>query len=286
MPESIRVLYIIVNYRRADLCATLAQSLLALPGGSAVHVQILDNSESQEDKDRLGQLTTSRNLSVVTPPRNLGFYGGANFGLAAYLGSAPLPDWVVVSNPDIAFPDDDFLTNLLEVAITPNLGALAPDIRLAPETSQWGRGHPQNPLMEERPSLGRMRLLEIVHGWGFLYALVEMRHRLKTRRPARPPGLPRPIHAPHGSAIVFSRNYFERGGTLEHGVFLYGEELFVAEELRLRGLQCLFEPRLKLCHVGGVTTRALGSRRQRLHNHGALRFVRQRYYTGSKSKKD
>jgi len=71
----------------------------------------------------------------------------------------------------------------------------------------------------------------------------------------RPLGLPsesgevEPIYAAHGSFLAFHRSYFERGGTLGHGAFLFGEEIFVAETARRLGLAVLFEPRVIVEHA-------------------------------------
>jgi GT2 family glycosyltransferase len=279
------ILYIIVNYRRAQLCAELAHKVLALPQSGQTDVMILDNSETDEDKNFLAALPPRERLIIVTPPRNLGYFGGGDFGLTSYLAKNALPNWVIVSNPDIDFPDDQFLTTLCSIQPQQDIGALAPDIRLAPEKSRWDQGVAQNPMMEIRPSATRMRLLEIIYRIPALYWLMAMRYRWRVRRKTvtMPSRQARAIYAAHGSATVFTRRYFECGGNLRHGVFLYGEELFVAEELRSRGLKCLFEPRLRLCHVGGATTSILGTRRLRGFNYEAIRYLRRRYFSGADS---
>jgi GT2 family glycosyltransferase len=54
------------------------------------------------------------------------------------------------------------------------------------------------------------------------------------------------IYAPHGSCIVFGRHYFEAGGTFDHPVFLFNEELFVAEMALAKGLGVMFCPSLEI----------------------------------------
>ena len=280
-----RVLYIVVNHRRAQLCAELAHKILAMPKSGQTDVMVIDNSEADEDAHFLAALAPNDRLIIATPPRNLGYFGGADFGLTSYLEKAALPDWDIVSNPDIDFPDDHFLGALSAMPSQPDIGALAPDIRLAPEKTLWSQGVPQNPMMEKRPSGARMRLLEMIYRIPALYRLMELRHRWHVRRKmlAVPSRQARAVYAAHGSAIVFARRYFESGGNLRHGVFLYGEELFVAEELRLRNLKCLFEPQLRLCHVGGSTTGALKIGRVRRFNYEAIRYLRRRYFGGADS---
>jgi hypothetical protein len=64
----------------------------------------------------------------------------------------------------------------------------------------------------------------------------------------------RRIYAPHGSFIVFSREYFDRGGTLAHVPFLYGEEIMVAETARRLNLAVVYDPGFQIKHVEHSTT--------------------------------
>lgn len=279
-----RVLYIIVNYKKAALCLELAKSILAQPGSDSVHIMIVDNSETELDSKMLSESPTARNVSIFTPRKNLGFYGGAQAGLASYIERLGVPDWTIVSNPDIDFPDGNFFTLLLTRPQIPNLGVIAPDIRMTPVQSGWQGGAPQNPMTESRPSKMRLRQLELLCRFPFLYWMLELRRWLRMN--ARPRHLKqaaraRKIYAAHGSATIFAKEYFSRGGNLRHELFLYGEELFVAEELLLLGLTCWFEPELKLSHIGGATTGALGTTAQRRYAYEALRFIRKRYFSGA-----
>jgi len=67
---------------------------------------------------------------------------------------------------------------------------------------------------------------------------------------------PTEIYAPHGSFIIFSREYFERGGSLKPGAFLYAEELFVAETCRRLGLKAVYWPVIQVAHDEHVSTAA------------------------------
>ena len=72
----------------------------------------------------------------------------------------------------------------------------------------------------------------------------------------------RKIYAPHGSCIIFNKNYFERGGTLDHISFLFGEEIFVGETVRNLRLNVLYIPEIKVRHyehssIGNVISRRI-----------------------------
>ena len=70
-----------------------------------------------------------------------------------------------------------------------------------------------------------------------------------------------PIYAAHGSLFVFHRSYFDMGGDLSHGTFLFGEEIFVAETILRLGLTILYDPRFCVVHKEHLTTGQLPSRK-------------------------
>jgi GT2 family glycosyltransferase len=81
------------------------------------------------------------------------------------------------------------------------------------------------------------------------------RHHLNFRRPslwaARTD-----VYAPHGAFLIFSRSYFEAGGYIDDGFFLYAEEFSVAEICRQLQLRVVHDPGLRVWHnAHGVTGR-------------------------------
>src|SRR4029077_13065198 len=63
------------------------------------------------------------------------------------------------------------------------------------------------------------------------------------------------VFAPHGAFVVFHKSYFEAGGTLRYGSFLFGEEIFVGETALRLGRRVVFDPRLEVIHAGGISVR-------------------------------
>jgi len=57
------------------------------------------------------------------------------------------------------------------------------------------------------------------------------------------------IYAPHGSFMILGASYFQKGGNLRHGTFLYAEEILVAETARDLGLRIRYVPALEVRHA-------------------------------------
>ena len=52
------------------------------------------------------------------------------------------------------------------------------------------------------------------------------------------------MYAPHGAFIIFTNNYLRSIAKINYPRFLFGEEVFVAEESRLNSLKITYEPNL------------------------------------------
>ena len=121
-------LIIAVNYKTDDHAAQLARSL-ACYSNQDLAIVLVDNSE-RDDPEAFARMIHEVNpdIQCVRPPANLGYFGGANFGLKQYLVDFPLPQWVIICNVDIEFRDPGFFATLRQLEATGGIGVVAPRI--------------------------------------------------------------------------------------------------------------------------------------------------------------
>lgn len=150
-------------------------------------------------------------------------------------------DYVLVSNTDLVFADD-FLSVLQN--LQSSAAILGPSIRS--EIS----GKEINPLYTQRPRAARMRLLAKVFRFYLSGALWQLmgwfyaKLRAKTCTTAQ-----KKIYAAHGSLLIVARPYFQAGLDFSYPIFLYGEEIWMAEHCSQKGLEIHFEPSLRASHI-------------------------------------
>ena len=265
VPPRPLALVICVNFHCEEDIRRFVAETLDQRGSDRLRVVVVDNGSDEAIDPPLASLADQDfRVSVLSPGANLGYYGGAAWGLQKYMETMTLPEWIVVSNPDIQFSGGDFFECLLRLYSFSPQAVIAPAI-FAPEL-----GGDQNPYMIERPSRFRIHFYK----WIFRFYITCLVYHLLT--PARTnagrllraglrsqassikaPLLPRAIYAPHGSFVLFHRSYFAAGGDIKHGARLYGEELFVAESARRLGLKVVYDPRLQVLHRRHSTTQAL-----------------------------
>src|SRR5262249_47411804 len=140
--QLLSTLLICVKYGANAETERFLDSIRSLPGQHALRVIVVENSVRSGWKGYFAEPA----FEAIQAPGNRGYFGGAHHALSLFLKQNPLPDWIIVSNTDLAIADSRFLERLSELAVLPNVGAVAPTIR------SLMTGRDQNPFMRSRPS--------------------------------------------------------------------------------------------------------------------------------------
>jgi GT2 family glycosyltransferase len=281
--KAFRVVVLPINYGDSDSVVEFLRSISRVRLFDRVSTVIVDNCSKEENlssiRHAIGQLP---NVELLESPTNRGYFGAAKFGLDHYLASGRgLPDWVVVCNHDVLIEDQDFLSKLFShdpmVA-----GVIAPRIRVLPSRED------QNPFMRGR--LGRWRRFTM-RFYSFAYPLGVTWDWLSRQKGAigaaisswvpRSNGIPARqfIYAAHGAFMIFSRRFFEAGGSLDDQLFLFGEEIAVAETCRSLSLPVIYEPSLSVLHNEHQSVGNGMSRRMYGYHRAAVKHVLSKYFS-------
>ncbi len=290
------ILTLCVNYHNEAETVGFVRGLLRQEGDFNQTVAVVDNSVPFRADSPLRSIRESdERVCVLWPDRNLGYFGGAAWGLCKYTDQFELPDWIIVSNSDIEMSQPDFLSNLI------GFHSSAPPAVIAPAIFSELSRRDLNPYMENRPTRLRMRSYKLLfryylisssyHALSFAKAMLRrksgnLRSIISGKIRPRPSFsnkvlLPRPIYAPQGSFVVFGRKYFECGGSLDHGAFLCGEEFFIAETARRLGLAVLYDPRLEVVHKEHATLSRYTSRQLLAFQRDACGYVTDTFFSES-----
>ncbi len=266
-----KVLIVCVNYFSTQDTIDYLESVLAcsLSADISLEITIADNTVPEDARLR-EWVNSQKCVELCHLGENYGFYGGAYRALENYLASAPLPEWVVVSNTDLAIRDVEFFSKL---ATIDSLG----NSIIAPRIVSVASGEDLNPYMPLRLSQARAAFIRTVFryypvsiAYQFLHHLKEL---LRNSRAADNERSQRSIYAAHGSAIVLGKKFFEQGCDINHPCFLYGEEVYIAEQCRRKEITIHYEPALEIYHKEHATTGWLKSRAMARYQARAAEWV-------------
>lgn len=273
-----KVFFFVVNYESDDHLLRFLRSIAAAMEGcpsaeALVHVQ--DNSrkppeELEAFRSRL--CTPGVPVTLQSTGTNEGYFGVLPLAQSLVPGDA---DFAIYCNPDLLL-DADFLRNL-ERLRGGDRGVIAPAV-----LSLEG-GFDLNPNFVRRPGRRGLRFRRWVYSHRSVYAafdaLVRVRERLGgwRRRLRRGDVLSSRIYAAHGAMLIFADvGFFRR--LPPYPCFLYGEELFVAEEARIAGVPVVYEPSLRVRNVRHAALGKLPTDYMRRLALESVTFILDRYY--------
>ena len=223
-----------------DTAASKVSSLLN------VDIFIVDNTE--EGVQKVDYLDTFSHINCILIPfhENNGYFGGVKKGMEGV--DVKIYDFVAITNVDLTVADDAFL-NLVNINVDDNVGWIAPSIMSKKENRD------RNPGVLSRYSRRKLLMLK----FKFDYPIVDFiynqtfykRKRLRKKYSAMD------IYAGHGSFILLTRAYFEKCGMIDYPVFLFGEELYLAEECRKHSLRVIYRPEICIYDSEHVSTSKL-----------------------------
>lgn len=258
-----------VNYHSADAVVPFVHSLVEQTYQDW-RCTVVDNGDTAEGASQIEALVgDDSRLTLLRPGCNIGYFGGARHAFNQWnAGHDSPPEWTVVSNVDIRLSSPDFFQRL---------SGIRTDV-VAPSVVSTLSGRDVNPHLVARPSVSQVRRNALVNRYRVIGQLAGLYQdfvapRIHGRQAVEP--VQRDIYAPHGSLICFHRRYFEAGGTLNHGVFLFGEEISVGEQALVIGARVTYVPSLEAEHSEHVSTGIWQSRQIAVHGRVASQYVNQ-----------
>lgn len=143
-------------------------------------------------------------------------------------------DYSIISNVDLML-EENFFQKLADYNCSEDTGWIAPQI--------WSNleERDRNPKVLNRYSLKKLQILRTFYQFPILDTLYTSTFYKKKKYESHQAGQ---IYAGHGSFIILTRRFFELCGKIDYPVFLFCEEIYLAELCRKAGLKVSYEPSL------------------------------------------
>lgn len=199
---------------------------------------------------------------------NLGYLGGAsaiinNIDVLRY-------DYIIISNVDITF-EDNFFNNLSDYPLTNDVAWIANKIWSNKENRD------RNPKILERYSKRRLNAILML----YKYPILDWIYKNTLYRRKSPESRlfkERDIYAGHGSFIILTKNFFSKYEKIVYPIFLFGEEIYLAELIKSAGMRVSYYPKIKVYDNEHVST---GKMKKDLYykcNKEAIEYIIKKFY--------
>lgn len=274
-----KILIFSVNYNSDDHLLRFVESIIEsknLCPDIEVSLHILENSKktpTQLKELKKEIVALGMDISIHSNGSNKGYFGGLS--LAQSL-SAKSIDYVLYCNPDLKLTNE-FFKNLDEVG-KKKKGVIAPAI------IGHRKHYDQNPKYLCRLSLAKMRRLRFIFSNIITFCLFTLISKFKELVFGYRQGFNVKstisrckIYAPHGSMFIFSDiNFFK--GLPSYPCFLFGEELFVAEEALKTNTTIYYEPSICVVDNRHASIRFLNCETIRSLYFTSINYILDKYY--------
>lgn len=264
---------VLINYYKEHELVLFVNRYLLAQLNDTRHVYIVDNGSRSEDLQ--SAFSDHKHITLLFPNENLGYFGAANFAHKKMRDAGLNPEFFIISNFDLEFDEQNFLDELERKCSVTDAGVIGPAIRSSLSESEL------NPIYATRLSTGKISRLLLVTSFYVFFLIYQWLHHVKRRLFSSNTGIPQTsgyVYAVHGSFMIFTPKYFSSGGHLSFGSFLYGEELFVAEECLKSGCRVYFDASIQVKHHEHSTTGVYKSATHMKWLHESIRYIRNTYY--------
>ena len=272
-----KILIITVNYRNTEPTSSLVQSIQKCFNNDNIKLCIVDNDTTADSFASLNKIkhTASFKIEIIRSDKNRFYWAGAKLGLDKYFKDIQKFDWIIVCNNDIEFNDDKFFQKLSNLKHD-EYQIIAPQIKSTYSEKDL------NPFLLNAISkshdiyyalyYSNFCTAKIVHKIGRILnqKLIHRRNRIGESKIQT-------IYAPHGSCMIFSNHYFTKGGYLDTGFTMYGEEVSTAEIAKSLDLPIHYLPVLSLVHNDHQSTGQSSWKENYRHSKETFYYLKKKY---------
>jgi GT2 family glycosyltransferase len=271
-----RMLIILVNYFNEIEVYNFIVNQLQKQINSRFDVLVVNNGANDLKLLKKCKLVQG-DILIVDDGKNSGYLNGANLGLEYYRMTKKInPDFVILCNSDIEIEDKDFFNLLSQNEAFSFSGIIGPSIYSTLTK------HFQNPMYITRPKKIKMYLLLWVYRFYPIYFCYQLsaylKRLIKRNNTTASTKNTFPVYAVHGSFLIFTALFFEKGGSLKYDSFLYGEEMYLAEQCLKMKLEIVYTSKLKIKHEEHATSGIIKNRMHVKWLFNSTQYLYQNYF--------
>lgn len=251
-----KFLFVTVNYNNSFITMNYIASIHAMfhIDENQVDIVVVDNASEEKQYEYLRKMTEScKDVKLIRNEINSGYFPGLNTGIKSTNGSAY--DYVIAGNNDVFF-DRSFLRTLKEKSYKKKQTVIVPDVVTL-------NGIHQNPQFIECPSKQRQFGYKVYYSFYLLALLIDLFYMLQRKKRMRERmnklNTPTEIFQCTAVMLILRPEFFEHCGYLDESLFLWGEEVALARQIREAGDRMLYDPDIVVTHIENATVGKFGS---------------------------
>lgn len=238
---------IAVNYNGSKYTIEYYNSILAVfPNDkySLIFI-VVDNGSSKEEFDKINDFAKDKDKCYIVKNQvGKGYLNAINRGIKESKKIAKA-DFILAGNNDIIIEQDDFFQTLENYEQESDIMMIAPCVITL-------NGQHQNPFIVKKHTFFQKWLLNLQLSNYTIFRCGLFLNRLLSKMKKKEMLLKKKnIYAAHGSLFILTSLFVEKIYPVWDDIFLYGEEIILAEAIKKHQGMIIFDPNLKVTHKVG-----------------------------------
>lgn len=254
--------FLILHYINSDETKNCVKSIVNKIKQKNYNILIVDNGSNNGTGEELQLLyKKNKNIEVIINNENLGFANGNNVGIR-YIRRKYKSDYIIMINSDTLITQENMLDLIEKKYNKYKFAVLGPNITC--------NNKPSNPVLSPIHNLKDLRKTSSMlkrkmylnrYGLELLNILIDkIKHKFRRKNKEKYSNKEIVLSGNmqlHGSALVFSKEYFKHYDGLFKGTFLYMEETILRYYCQGKELIMLYSPEIEIIHNEAKSTKML-----------------------------
>ena len=259
------------NYKEIE---TYCKEVYHLANAENIYISICVNKMGDKQKSEIEKiLGVDKKIHIYFPNNNEGYMNGMLFAYEQFTKETKLqPDYIIMSNTDIQYPDKEFLSKFIRKDYGEDIWGIAPSVYALRRLSY------DNPVSYTRLTIGRIKRTILFTSLPIVRSLYVWLSEKKARIKKTKEQSSSYIYLAHGCYFIIKRELAEVMSKHKYGVLLYSEEAYVAEEIYHHNKKMYYDSDLKIIHAEHSTTGKLKYARVAKYISSSLSYILKEYY--------
>ncbi len=269
-----KILNLVTLYSNENEVLEYARKLSKQSVSSEIVLVIVMNKKGDMTEDDFCEDLKKINLKIhlYKPGRNLGYLNGLIYGYNQYAIRHQPPEWIVMSNSDISFSNNDFFIDFYKDKYNANIWLVGPSV-YSPENKSY-----DNPQYKNRHTLKslekRIFIFKRPNLAYYYQKIASIKAKLKKRKKEES----QYSYSLHGCFFFINKNFMEILKDKKYGPLMYSEEAYLAELIRLNNKKCYYNSKIELIHTGSTVTGKLEIHMKSKYFQESLEYIKQKFY--------
>lgn len=267
-----KILNIIVFYENREEIEKYIADIFDISNGN-VDIAVIVNRDINNNVENLKEYIKRKSIENI-----FFFEYGMNVGyLNAMLKTIQLIDlskykYFILSNTDIKYPRPDFFNLLLERNYNPDVGCIAPSV-FSTHTKSYS-----NPFYINRISKKKLQTLVKTYSHPRIGQFYVFLSHIKSSLKKSFKQNSCYVYIPHGSYMIFTRDFIELIRGYEYGTRLYCEESCIGELLIKNKLKCFYDAGIEVNHEESTITSKINYKEKFSLHKESLNYIIREFY--------